>query len=186
MSDRQIQEAVQRLAGTQLSDQVTIVEGEVTSVDLSTRSCTVVTTSGHSVAEIQGVRLMSVVDDGVLIVPSVGSSVIVSYTKRLEPFVCQFSQVDRVLVITGSASIEVKDGQTTFNDGSYGGLVQIAALVKKLNSLEDLLNDLITKYNTHIHPATSGTTSPTTTQETKTVTRTKQSDLENTTVVHGK
>jgi hypothetical protein len=187
MSDRQIQEAVQRLAGVQLADQVYLVEGTVTAVDVSTRTCTVLVGSDQSEYELPGVRLMAEVDDGVLIIPSVDSPIIVGYSKRILPFVCQFSQVERVLTVTGGTSIEVKDGLIQLNDGSYGGLVQVTALVKKMNALEDLLNDLITKYNTHIHPASSGTTSPTASQETRTITaRTKQADLENTSVKHGK
>lgn len=186
MSDRQIQEAVQRLAGVQLADQVSLVEGTVTAVDLPTRTCTVLVGSAESEFELPDVRLMSVVDDGVLIVPAINSTIIIGYSKRVLPYVCQFSEVEQVLIITGGTSIEVKDGQVQINDGSYGGLVKIEALVNRMNAVEDLLNDFISKYNAHIHPASSGTTSPTTTQETRTASRTKKDDIENSSVTHGK
>jgi hypothetical protein len=185
MSDRQIQEAVQRLAGVQLADQVSLVEGTVTAVDLSTRSCTVLVGSSASEFELPGVRLMAEVEDGVLVVPALDSGIIVGYSKRVLPYVCQFSEVERVLLVTGATSIEVKDGQVQFNDGSFGGLVKIATLVSRLNALEDLLNNFISTFNGHSHPASSGTTSPTLSQQTQTASRTKQKDLENSNVTHG-
>ncbi len=43
----------------------------------------------------------------------------------------------------------------------------VASIVDaRLDALESKLNGLITKYNTHVHPATMGSTSPTATQET--------------------
>lgn len=75
--------------------------------------------------------------------------------------------------------IEMVDGLIRFNGGDNDGMVLVNGLVTRLNAIEDKLNSLIGKYNTHIHPATSGTTSPTTSQE-STITPTNKSDVENT------
>jgi hypothetical protein len=186
MSDRIIQDSVQKLAGVLLADQVFLVEAEVTAVDIPSRTCTVVTTSGQSIAELQNVRLMPVVDDGVLIVPTVGSSILVGHSKRIEPFVCQFSQVDQVIIISGTSKIDIQDGAIQLNDGSYGGLVEVQPLVAKINRLENLVKQFIVTFNAHTHPASSGTTSPTLTSQTDSISNlTQQSDLENTTIKHG-
>lgn len=190
MGDREIQDSIEKLAGTHLKDEVFFTHCSVDSVDLSTRSCDVTAISGSAVGAITGVQLMTEIDDGFLLVPTVGSNVLVGYSKRLVPFIAQFSQIDQVLIITGNTSLGIKDGSVQFNDGSYGGLIQIQQLITKLNNLENLVNDLTTKFNSHTHVLTlssgTGTAAPTTTMESKTLITTKQSDLENTLITHGK
>ena len=83
----------------------------------------------------------------------------------------------------------IQDGLIQFNDGSYGGLVQVINLVQKLNNLENLVNDLVAKFNMHVHPGVqsgAGSTGPTVSLETGTLTPTEQADIENTEVTHGK
>lgn len=190
MSDRQIQDAIERMAGTHLKDELYMIQCTVDSVDLSARTCNCTAVGGQAVNEINDVRLMADVDDGFLIVPSIGSTVFVTYSKRNDPIISLFSSVDQVIIITGSTLLSVKDGSVTFNDGSFGGLIKIDELTKKLNNLESLVNDLATKYNQHTHILTlssgTGTAAPTTTQEPKTLTATQKKDLENALVKHGK
>jgi len=178
--ERQIQEAILQISGNKTQDTVTIVECTVDSVSESSRTCDCTTLDG---IKISGVRLMSEVDDGVLTIPTIGSIVIVCHTKRLEPFICQFSSVDRVLIITGDTTIEAKDGSVKFNDGSFDGLVKIGDLITKLNNLENIVNQFIGLYNGHVH-ASSGVT--TVSLVTQTLTPTQQSELENTLITHGK
>lgn len=74
-------------------------------------------------------------------------------------------------------------------DGSLGGLVKVIDLTTKLNNLENLVNDLISKYNSHTHILTlssgTGTAAPTVTTETQTLTPTNRGDIENTNITHG-
>lgn len=74
-------------------------------------------------------------------------------------------------------------------DGSLGGLVEVANLTTKLNNLENLVNDLISKYNIHTHILTlssgTGTAAPTVSLETGTLTPTVRGDIENTHITHG-
>lgn len=190
MSDRQVIEAIQKLAGTQLVDEVYFVHCEVQSVNIAARTCDCTSISGISVADFPDVQLMAEVDDGFLLVPSVNSNVLVGYSKRLPPFIAQFSQIDQVIIITGNTSLSIKDGSVQFNDGSYGGLIQIKQLITKLNNLENLVNDLISKFNLHTHILTltsgTGTAAPTLTQETSQLVNTNQNELENTLITHGK
>jgi hypothetical protein len=189
MSSRAIQEAVQKLAGVQLRDEVYLVQCTVDSVDISKRSCTCTSVTGDAIGEIPDVQLMAAVDDGFLLVPAVGSTVFVTYSKRHSPVILLFSQLDQVLLVTGDSTVTLKNGLLQFNDGSYGGLIKINDLVSKINNLENLLNDLVSKYNTHTHTGVStggGTSGPTATQEASSLTPTKTSDIENSLITHGK
>lgn len=190
MSDSQMRDAVRKLAGTQLSDEIFLLTCSVESVNEGARTCDCYNIEGTAVTDIPNVQLMADIDDGLLLIPAVGSTVIVMYSKRTVALVVMFSQIDKVLIISGSSAVTVKDGLIEFNDGSYGGLVRVQDLTKKLNNLENSLNDLISKFNAHTHILTlssgSGTAAPTAAPETKTLTPTQQSDIENTTTKHGK
>lgn len=182
-TDRQIKEAIQHLAGTHNKDEIKLVQCEVESVDVDTRTCNVVTISGLATYTIENVALMSAIDDGVLILPKIGSIVSVIHNKKGIKFVSQFSEVESIVIITGDTTIEIKDGLVQFNDGSFDGFVKIKDLVEKLNNLENLVNQFIGLYNGHVH-ASNGVV--TTSVVTKTLTPTQQSDLENTKITHGK
>jgi hypothetical protein len=182
-TDRQIKEAIQHLAGTHNKDEIKVVQCEVESVDVDTRTCNVVTISGLATYTIENVALMSAIDDGVLILPKVGSIVSVIHNKKGIKFVSQFSEVESIVIITGDTTIEIKDGLVQFNDGSFDGLVKIKDLVDKLNNLENLVNQFIGLYNGHVHTSNGVVTFSVVT---KTLTPTQQSDLENTKITHGK
>ena len=110
---------------------------------------------------------------GFILVPKVNSLVQVSFNNANKGFVSMVSQVDFIYL----------------NGNDYGGLVQVQPLVDKLNNLENLINDLATKYNSHTHVLTlssgTGTAAQTVSLETTTLTNTQKADLENTTVLHG-
>lgn len=71
----------------------------------------------------------------------------------------------------------------------FGGLIKIEDLVTKINNIENLLNDLISKYNLHTHPYTNVTspavTSVTASTEPNTLTPTQKEDIENPLIKHG-
>lgn len=190
MSDRGMIEAIRHIAGTHLEDKVYLVAAEVDSVDIPSRTCNVTTISGKESTAIEGVKLMASVDDGVLLIPTIGSTIFVSYSNYNVPFVCQFSSVDKVLFISGSSQVSIVDGKIMLNDGSFGGLVEVGNLVTKLNNLENLLNDLVAKFNSHTHilslTSGTGTAAATATPEPNTLTPTQRNDIENTTIIHGK
>lgn len=186
--DREIKEAIRHLSGTHGQDSVHILECEVTAVNEAGRTCDAETVSGNSVVQFSGVRLMPGVGDGILAVPAVGSQIIVAHTKRIKPFVLQFAEVDKWVLISGSSLIEVKDGKITLNDGAFDGLVKVGELTTKLNNLENKVNALLTAYNSHTHTGVTtggGTTGATASLVTGTLTPTQQADIENDTIVHG-
>lgn len=116
--DRSIQQAIQILSGTHLADKVYAVDASVLSVDESTRTASVQIISGKATNTIT-VKLMSAVDDGLLIVPAVGSTVNVILSDFTLPYVTQYSEVDKIVL----------------RGGDLGGLIKILQLTEKLNKL---------------------------------------------------
>jgi hypothetical protein len=120
---------------------------------------------------------MAQVDDGLLIEPVIGSTVKVIYSDLIEPFVCQYSEIENITIHANT--------KITLNDGAFGGLVKSEDLTVKLNNIEKLLNDLITKYNGHTHNVIGAATGPGLAPETGSITPTVSIDLQNQNVSHG-
>lgn len=190
MSDRLIIEAVQKLSGTQLTDQVSFLACEVLSVNKSTRTCVCKSIDGIRDFEFPNVRLMADVDDGFLLIPEIGSTVFVTYSRRNDPIIVLFSAIKEVLLISGDTSFSLTADGIVLNDGSFGGLIKIEKLVEKINNLENLVNDLIAKFNSHTHVLTlstgTGTAAPTAAPETNQLSPTQRNELENEQIKHGK
>jgi hypothetical protein len=182
-SDRDIREAVEHLADTNKQDKIFLFDAEVLSVDADNRICSCVSTSGKTSNQLDNVRLMSSVDDGLLFIPAVGSTVTIILSTFTLPLIIQYSEIEKVI----------------FRGGDLFGMVKVKELTDKLNAVEDFakglqtkLNDLVSKYNSHTHILTlssgTGTAAPTTTSETPdtdTLNNTQQSDIENTNITQG-
>lgn len=126
-----------------------IKSGEVTAVDEAAGTCAVLLT-GDEYARVD-VLLNAVTDNdnGVYLVPTVGSKVWVSAIDETGlQGVVKCSNLQKVIVKA--------DTLVEFNGGTNGGLVKVAELVDRLNGLENLLNQLITNYNSHTHSTTCG------------------------------
>lgn len=177
-----LQKAIRDLAGSNKASTVNLEECSVVSYDELARTCIVTTTSGKGDITRTEVRLMADIDDGLLYLPAIDSSVIVAYSDFVAPFVMYFSEIDKILFIVGDSAIEISPNTITLNDGSYGGLVIIGKLVTEINNLKSVLNGFIATYNIHSHPSNG---SPTGNQQTTTSPATNQSDIENTNVIHG-
>lgn len=171
MSDRSIAETVRYLAGTHQIDVVTLLDATVETVDIPSRTCLCTAITGPKGSELPDVRLMPIVDDGMLLVPSVGSTVTILYSIFTAPIIIGYTQLDKIV----------------FQGGDLGGLPQILPLIVKLNNLENLVNDLIAKYNLHTHGVVSvgSPTSQPLVQESGTLTPTVRADLENVNITQG-
>lgn len=171
MSDkRQIKEAIERLSGTFMQDSVKLFLANVDSVNEAERTCDVTPLTDNATTSYPSVLLMAESDDGVLIIPTINSNVLVNVSKRGIAYVCMFSEIDKVTIITKTL--------TQFNDGSFGGLVKVQELVDKINRLENT-------FNSHTHVATSFGT-PTTPPATPIAPITIVTDIENDKIIHGK
>lgn len=187
MSD-ELKQAIRTIVGLDQFDNVKYIVCDVVSVNESSRSCSVTTVSDGNETSLDDVMLMIESDDGFLLLPAVDSTVVVAMSDKVAPFVCFFSEIQKVLLIVGDSSITAEPDKITFNDGSFGGLIKIVDLVSRLNKVENALIELKTKYNTHTHTGVTtgpGTSGPTAGLLTETVTNTVRNDIENVLVVHG-
>ena len=157
---RTIIEAIQKLSGTQLKNNLFCIPATVLSVDEGERTCVVEAVGGNEAIRIEGVQLMASVDDGLLIIPEIESNVIVSYSTLYPAFISQFSSINKFLLIVGANQVTVQvtnegllvelnetklsltDGKIQFNDGAFEGLVKVGALTDKLNAPENQVNQL--------------------------------------------
>ena len=146
---------------------IPVMVGTVKSVDSGSGVCSVEIDE----LEIEDIALRAVDDgnsDGILLVPSVGSVVLVGRWNESRNF--------SVLSTTSLDEIYLKGDD-------FDGLVKVGELVEKLNNLENKVNDIITSYIAHVHP--SNGTPPTPTPVLPPLTPTQQTELENQKVKHG-
>ena len=185
---REIIEAIRALAGVQFYAEVYLFDAEVTAVDEAARTCDVKTLGGDTPLEIPDVRLMAEVEDGTLILPAVGSIVIVTYNKNLKPFVSQFSEVKKIVWTVGNSSLDVTDDKKfVFNEGNNHGLVKVQELTDKLNTIEQDLNTLKSVFSGWTPVTNDGGAALKGAAGTwygQTITETQQSDIENTDIKH--
>lgn len=180
MSDRAINEAINKIVGSHKTDQVTYINAIVESVDLPSRTCSCTAIDGHTEYDLPTVKLMAVVDDGLFIEPVIGSTVKVIFSVNIEPFVCQFSEIQNITIIAKT--------NITLNDGSYGGLIMIQELVAKMNLLETDLNNLKSIFAAWpVIPADGGASLKAVTAPWSgtLITLTETEDLENPMITHG-
>lgn len=162
---------IQRLAGTYLKDIISIYPCTVDSVDSDNRVCDCTPIGGEADTQLPGVQLCAENNNGLVVFPTVGSTVIVALSTRNTAFILLYSDVDKV----------------QFMDGSYDGIVKVIDLTTKLNNLENAFNDHITAYNEHTHigvtvgSGVTGITTPDTTH----LTPTTQNEIENNLITHG-
>lgn len=165
-------------------DEIFLKRAIVTDVDLVNYTCTCIPFDIGG--DLLNVQIIPRDKDGniqkaVVIVPSVGAVV----------WVNMFNNDDGCIVGCSDISTIMMAGD------KFGGLIKIEELVKKLNNLEDLVNDLSSKYNSHTHTVSVTTTCPagsgtgngtaivTTTPEATVLTPTQKTDIENSTIKHG-
>lgn len=171
--DRSIISAVQKMTGTYNIDTVYLVTANVLSVDEAAGTCSVEGISGNATTDIDGVEFQTVIADGVLIIPKVGSEVKVLFSKYTTPFIVQYSEVDKIYLAAELVQ---------FSDGNLGGMVKVIDLTTKLNNLENKVNAILSSFNSHTHTS-GGAGSPTTPPLAPiagTLTPTQRADIENT------
>lgn len=176
---RKIIEAIEKLSGAN-KDHVSYVNATVNSVDLLNRNCDCTVVDGETEYDLPGVMLMAVLDDGVLIEPVIGSTVKVIFSKKVEPCIVQYSEVNKITLITVD--------KVVFDDGSFGGMVKVGDLVAKLNKVESDLNTIKTAFSSWVVVPSDGGAALkaiTASWSGQQITETQVSDLENTKVIHG-
>lgn len=153
-------------------DEVYAMICKVLAVDANERTCDVEPLNGD--ADIFGVRLQSDLNasTGFMVVPVVGSNVLVSFLNKNAAYVAMCSEVDYVHLR---------------GDG-LGGLIKVADLVIKLNNIETAFTNHLNKYNSHIHSGVqtgAGSSAVPAALDTQQIEQTKRDHIENTKVNHG-
>lgn len=168
MTVKTIKDSIRKIS--EKDDEVYSIVCTVVSVNSAEKTCKCEPLDGK--ADLLGVRLMAQNQTGFYIIPKVDSVVVVTMINGFTGYVAMFSEVEEIQL----------------NGDNYDGLPQISKLVQKYNNLENLVNDLVIKYNTHTHSgvfAGVSSTAPPSALETTVLTPTTQVELENTTVKHG-
>lgn len=144
MSDanREIIEAIQRIAGTWGKDFITVIAAKVVSVDDAEMTCKVDPINDTSTVTINNVLLSAEANDGMVQYPSVDSIVLVAYGVKQQPFIMMFSDIDKCRITIENCDFFIdKNGIKLFGD-NFGGLVKIEILNAALNNLQTEINTL--------------------------------------------
>lgn len=155
MNAAKLREVIQQLAGTYNRDFVSITLCEVTSILKAETDgvidCTPI--SGDSITDMPSVKLKAEPNDGFMIVPAVGSTVLVASSTRNNYYVLMYSDIDKVICTIDNDNYFVfsSDG-FIFNGGELDGMVKVNDLVTKLNNLETKVNNIISTISTTFVP----------------------------------
>lgn len=171
----ELRDMMHEMLGVSRQDTTITFDAEVISVSEDNRTCEIVMVGGKSANHLTA-RLMASVDDGAFYIPKVGSNVVVIASEFVEPYVSLYSAIEKI----------------TWLGGEYGGVPIVIdpnnpkiGLVPRITNIEQLLNHLIINFNAHIHPLSSGTSSPTTLQEPGRIAPlTSESDISHPNITH--
>lgn len=168
--NRDLAEAIRKLSGMDDLTQSSFA-CRVSNIDTTKYTCDCAPIDGS--ADFKGVRYNANGLKGFVLEPKDDSIVIITVTSNTTAFVSMVSEVNQIYL----------------NGDNEGGLVKVSDLVDRINDIKDVVNDLITKYNTHTHILTlsagTGTAAPTTTTEPSTIPITTVNELSNNKVKHG-
>jgi hypothetical protein len=124
-SNRQITEAIQRIAGTWGKDYINVIVARVVDVDDEAMTCTIDPINDSSDVTINNVLLSAEANDGLIQYPSVDSIVLVAYGVKQQPFILMFSDIDKCRITIDQCDFFIdKNGIKLFGD-NFGGLVKI-------------------------------------------------------------
>lgn len=144
-NNRALIESIQRAAGTYNKDIVSIIVCTVSDNSNADTDFTIDCTpiSGEADTSIPKVKLNAEANDGFLIVPSIGSTVMVANSTRNGYYVYMYSDIDKVsCVIDGSNSYTFDKNGFVFNSGAFGGMAKTGVIAAKLDVLEGEVNTL--------------------------------------------
>ena len=194
MTSNALKVLVRQMAGTDLKDPIHGVLCTVDSVNEADCICDCTPIGGDATTQIPSVALNAETSDGFTIIPTVGSTVLVEYSYQSIARVAMFSEIDKLKVFVQDpitkvyTSYFIENGLQQFNDGSFGGLVQVIKLTQKLNNLETLVNQILAGLQaTTVVIGSGGGSYPLAPNFTETpLTPTQRADIENSKITHGK
>lgn len=187
---------VQKLAGTFGTAKVKLTDVTVRTVNKEDKTCIVDSVDGTQDIDGLKVRLSLEICDGNTDYPEEGSTITIAFTDFTEPYMVSATWLTEKDVTVGDQCWNIKDKKQYFNSEKYGGIPIVkdpdnsnAGLLKKINQLEDLVNNILTTLKSTIIPlAPSGTYpfAPLYTSYTNIAPVTSEKDISNPSVFHGK
>jgi hypothetical protein len=141
-----VAELVQQVAGTYGISPVQVMTCEVTAVSSGERTCTVSPLTDN--LEPFSAQLMADIDDGILILPTIGSTVKIMLSEIITPTVIQYSAIDEILIVSGGAAIKVYSSGVELQGVDYGGMMKVTPSVKAWNDLQNDVNNLKSIFTT--------------------------------------
>lgn len=120
----QIAEAIKKMAHPIFKDDYGIV-CTVDSIDLTLLTCVCSPVNGET--SIPGVRLQAQKDNGIVVLPVIGSKVVVQPLNEITGYVALFSQVDTI----------------AYFDGSFGGWVKATELKTQLDKTNAVVQAIV-------------------------------------------
>jgi hypothetical protein len=162
--NNEIAENIKKLAGTlHLKDKPDLYYATVNTdspYDVAARTCNVTLISGRSGINITSASLMPEVNDGLLILPSPGSTVVIAKVANGNPFVFMFSQIDQLIYITGD-TLQLCQGGTSDDIGINITLKEKMLNIKNANQdFTKIMQNILTHMQnvvTHITALTVST-----------------------------
>lgn len=141
--DYNVSELIQKLSGTFNKDFVQLMACTVNSVDPLAFTCQCTAISGDSATDITAVQLNAEANDGLIVFPAVGSTVIVANSTRNGYYVFMYSDITGVsCVIDGNNSYNFDSNGFVFNGGALGGIGKTSVISSQLNNVETAINQL--------------------------------------------
>ncbi len=143
--ETQLQDGLKRLARDLQHDYLTLAT--IKEVNGDERTCIAIDELG---IELYDVRLQSeTLESGIIRYPTEGASALLAHIGNNVYYILLCSSFEKIEILKGEFSVivneeglQVKASAIKFNDGENGGLINIADLVSKMNSLEQDLNSL--------------------------------------------
>jgi len=114
----------------------------VNSVNEDARTCSCTSVNGPTDISLDTVLLMSEVNDGLLVIPAIDSTVIIQSTPNSMPVVLMFSQIDKVISNAGGSTLQIDSDGLQLDGNKYGGIMQITPSVKAWNDTQNDINNL--------------------------------------------
>ena len=155
---------------------------QVISVDETNRTCELEPINGDAqrTGRIQANLELS---EGLYIKPVLNSYVHLSFINNLTGIITGYSEIEELDITVGGSSLNIIDGQVTFNGGSLGGLAVPSKVVTRLNNIEQDVNDLKTAFTNWVTVPNDGGAALKTITATwygSQLTETQESDIDNT------
>jgi hypothetical protein len=117
--------------------------GDVESVDIPNRTCSITVLSDGVEVQKDNIALMAINDDGLLLIPAIGSQVRVLDSPNDDPCVIQYSKLDKLQLHVGTSTFDVTTDLSQFNGGTNGGLTITPELKKQLDKTNEIVNAIV-------------------------------------------